>query len=291
MKKKSIAEFVCYNDKIDNDAMIQLIDTHAHLCDPQFDSDREDVLKRAKENGVEVIIEVSDSPINWEKTEDFSKVHSMSKESPVIYWTCGFHPHHAEEGVAFDFERMRKSANRERCLAIGEVGLDYYKSSASGEIQIVLFEKSLQVAVSLKKPVIIHCRDAQEDVMKILKSFYEKKSDKNYHPGVIHCFSGDLSYAETCLQLGFYIGIDGPLTYPNAKNLREVISKIPLERIVLETDAPYLPPQSYRGKRNESAYLPLIAQELALIFKKDLQEIVQITSNNARKLFGIKENG
>lgn len=259
-----------------------LIDTHAHICDAQFDADRDAVVARAKDAGVDTIVEIADAPDGWKKAKAFA-------QKTGSHWTCGFHPHYAEEQAGFDFDIMRQESTSLDCVAVGEIGLDYVKSSASKEQQISLFRKTLEVAAEANKPVVIHCREAQADTLRILKSFYGGMARRDLIIGVIHCFSGDIHFAEGCLDLGFCLGVDGPITYPSAKNLREVISQTPLDRIVLETDAPYLPPQSYRGKRNESSYLVEIADKLAEIFQKDREEIGRITTENARRLFRIRE--
>ena len=263
-----------------------LIETHAHFCDAQFDSDREAAIERAKIAGVQMIVEIADHPQGWDDARKLSEKFSDGKD-PQIFWTCGFHPHHAGEQEGFDFDIMVKTAALSKCVAIGEIGLDYVKSTASKEDQISLFRKSLEAAASAQKPVVIHCREAQADTLRILRSFFGGLSRRELCMGVIHCFSGDLNFAEGCLDLGFYLGVDGPVTYPSAKNLREVISHVPLDRIVLETDSPYLPPQAFRGKRNESSYLVHIAQEIARIFNKDVGEIESVTTENAKRLFRI----
>jgi len=183
---------------------------------------------------------------------------------------------------------MKRQASDSSCLAIGEIGLDYAKSEASKENQMELFRKALEVAGELGKPVVVHCREAQADTLRILRSFFSGLSRYELPAGVIHCFSGDLGFAEGCLDLGFYLGVDGPITYPSAKELRDVISKVPLERVVLETDSPYLPPQPFRGKRNEPSHLTHIAERLSEIFNKSSNEIASVTTGNARKLFKIK---
>jgi TatD DNase family protein len=147
----------------------------------------------------------------------------------------------------------------------------------------------LETAAELNKPLVIHCREARQDMLRILKSFFGGTARKDVCIGVIHCFAGDLNFAEGCMDLGFFLGVDGPITYPNAHQLREVMAQVPLEKIVLETDCPYLPPQGFRGKRNESSYLPLIAQKLAEMFGKSTEEIGRITTDNAKKLFRIKK--
>ena len=262
-----------------------LFETHAHVSDPQFDSDRESALRRAKESGVDRMVEIAESRERWEQAQSLC----ASKEGPEIFWACGFHPHYAQSEGSFDFETMKKAAADPACVAVGEVGLDYFKSAAPKESQMSLFRRCLEIAAQLEKPVIVHCREAQADTVRILKSFYSGLSASHFSVGVIHCFSGDLNFAEACLSLGFYLGVDGPITYPSAKVLREVISQVPPERIVLETDSPYLPPQPFRGKRNEPSYITHVAEKLGELLGKTAEEIGQITHQNASRLFRIKQ--
>ncbi len=263
---------------------MSLFETHAHLCDPQFDSDRSLVLERAREKGIEALVEIADSPAGWEP----ARALSAGSNGLKVFWACGFHPHHAQEQENFNFDTMAEAAAEESCVAVGEIGLDYVKSAAPKEIQISLFRKALEVAASVEKPVVIHCREAQADTLRILKSFYSGLSGSQFSAGVIHCFSGDLNFALGCMDLGFYLGVDGPITYPGSKLLREVIAQAPLERIVLETDCPYLPPQGFRGQRNEPAYLSVVAEKLAQVSGKSLETVAQTTTQNAVRLFRIK---
>ena len=267
--------------------MSSFVDTHAHFCDSQFDADREEALKRAKNAGVQTIVEIAEAPEGWEKAKTLSEFSFSGHGGlfPLIYWTCGFHPHYAEALEETKFDTMKEAVSSPHCVAVGEIGLDYVKSAAPREKQISLFKKSLEVAAEFSKPVVIHCREAQPDVLRILKSFFGGSARQDVCIGVIHCFSGDIHFAQMCMELGFYLGVDGPLTYPSAKNLRDVISQTPLNRIVIETDSPYLPPQGYRGKRNESSYLPLIALKLSEIFQKNLEEVSKVTTENAARLF------
>ncbi len=262
-----------------------LVDTHAHLCDAQFDSDRPAVLTRAYERKISTIVEIADEPKGWERAKNLAQDSVGKNNLPQMFWTCGFHPHYANEGQNFDFESMKQAGVSSRCVAIGEIGLDYVKSEAPKEVQAATFRKALEAAAEIDKPVVIHCRDAQADTLRILKSFYGGMARRDFATGVIHCFSGDLSFAEGCLDLGFYLGVDGPITYPGAQALREVIMSVPIDRIVLETDCPYLPPQNFRGKRNESSYLELIANKICELFNQPLEEISRVTTQNAKKLY------
>lgn len=282
---------------------MELIDTHAHLCDAQFDADRKEVLERAKEASISTIVEIADAPSQWEKAKKISQESGVLRQAskkpttddsrlttpvfPSVYWACGFHPHFAEEAAGFNFDIMKEAASDAKCVAIGEIGLDYCKSRASREKQIALFKKGLEIAAELAKPVVIHCRDAQADTLRIIRSFFRGLADRALASGVIHCFSGDFHFAEGALELGFFLGVDGPITYPSAQNLRQVIGKVPLERILLETDSPYLPPQNFRGKRNEPSYLGKIAEKLSEVLERELGKVAEMTTENAKKLFRI----
>jgi TatD DNase family protein len=266
-----------------------LADTHAHVCDAQFEADRAEVLRRAKAQGVGLMVEIADGPEGWDAARDLAG-RAPSPDQPTLYWTCGFHPHYADGSMGFDFARMKEAAASPRCVAIGEIGLDYFKSTAPKDEQISLFRKTLEVAADLNKPVVIHCREAQADTLRILRSFYSGVSRRDLCIGVIHCFSGDRSFAEGCLDLGFMLGVDGPVTYPSAQPLREVLEAVPADRIVLETDSPYLPPQGHRGKRNEPAHLALIAARMGMLWAKPADEVARQTTENARKLYHLYDD-
>ncbi|MFH0948606.1 MAG: TatD family hydrolase [Elusimicrobiota bacterium] len=246
-----------------------MIDTHCHLLDSAFDKDRCEVIERVFSSGITKLIEISIEPNLWQSSLD------LCKQYENIFCSIGIHPNDADKYT--DFLHF---LNEKKVVAVGECGLDYYRNSVDKKVQIEIFEKQLEIAAEFKKPVIIHCRQAEEDTFDILSN------NKNIS-GVIHCFSSTVEFAEKFLQLGLYIGIDGPVTYPNANNLREVVKKIPLEKILLETDSPYLPPQSFRGKRNEPSYIKYIAEKIAEIKEMPVPEISKTTDENAEKLFGI----
>ena len=246
-----------------------MIDTHCHLLDGSFDNDRKKVIEKAFSEGVTKIIEISCEPVLWQRSL------FLCENYKNIFCAIGIHPNDADKFV--DFSGF---LTNEKVVAVGECGLDYYRNGVDKKTQIAVFEKQLEIAAEFKKPVIIHCRQAEEDVYKILSSHKNIK-------GVIHCFSSSVEFAEKFLQFGFYIGIDGPVTYPNAKVLREVIKMLPLEKMLLETDSPYLPPQNFRGKRNEPSYIKYIAEKIAEIKEMPVSEVSQITDENTKTLFGI----
>ena len=246
-----------------------MIDTHCHLLDGSFDNDRKEVIERAISCGVTKIIEISCEPVFWQRSL------FLCENYKDIFCAIGVHPNDSDKFVDFS-----EFFTNEKIVAVGESGLDYYRNKVDKKTQIAVFEKQLNIAEKFKKPVIIHCRQAEEDVYKILDGHKNIK-------GVIHCFSSSVEFAEKFLQLGFYIGIDGPATYPNAKVLREVIKMLPVEKMLLETDSPYLPPQNFRGKRNEPSYIKYVAEKVAEIKQMPVTEILKITDDNVKTLFGI----
>lgn len=269
--------------------MTVLVDTHAHVCDAQFEADRTEVLKRAKAQGVGLVVEIADGPDGWDAARKLTEQPS-APDLPTLYWTCGFHPHYAGGQAGFNFEEMKRAAASPRCVGIGEIGLDYFKSEAPKEDQQAVFRRTLEAAAELNKPVVIHCREAQADTLRILRSFYSGVSRRDLCIGVIHCFSGDRSFAEGCMDLGFLLGVDGPVTYPSAGALREVIGSAPHDKIVLETDCPYLPPQGYRGRRNEPSHLGLIAEKVGELWGKTAEEAARQTTENARRLYRLYDD-
>jgi TatD DNase family protein len=249
-----------------------LIDTHCHLDFPEFDADREQVIKRARQEDVDCIINIGSSLSGSQAGVN------LARQYDIIYTSIGIHPHHADktdQGVIKNIQQLSREA---KVVAVGEIGLDYYKGISSVENQKQLFIALLELARLSSLPVIIHCRQAQEDVFKILK-------DKNITCGVVHCFSGDEKFLGQILDLGLYVSFTCNLTYKKAENLKELARSVPLERLLLETDAPFLPPEGFRGKRNEPGYVRYLAEELARIKGVDKDMIGRITSDNAQRLF------
>ena len=261
-----------------------LIDTHAHLSDPQFDSDRESVIKRAFSAGLLQIVEIADRHSEWEKARQLADSYSGR-----IFWTAGNHPYYADQFTESLAQQMVEVTRHPACVAVGEIGLDYAKARVPADLQQRVFRRCLEIAAEVRKPVVIHCREAQGDMLRILRSFYRGLHHEGMVQGVIHCFQGSRDFAEGCLELGFTIGVDGPVTYPSAQNLREVLKTLPLNRMVLETDSPYLPPQIKRGKRNEPALLTEIASSLADLFKVTIELIAEKTTRSAHTLFHLPQ--
>ncbi len=254
-----------------------LIDTHAHLDDDKFDDDREQVIVNARKNGVCKIIN-----IGYNKKTILSTLDLISKYD-YIYGVIGWHPNHAHEIKEEDYVWIEELAtNNPKILAIGEIGLDYYWDFAPKEIQREVFIKQIHLAKRVGLPIIIHDREAHQEIMEILKN-----EEVNKIGGIMHSFSGNLQMALECIELGFYISFSGPITFRNAKKPKDVAISIPLEKILVETDSPYLTPEPYRGKRNEPAYVKYVAEEIARLKNIDINEINEITTLNAKRVFNL----
>ncbi len=256
-----------------------LIDTHAHLIDRKFSQDLEEVLKRGEEAGVGIVINVGFTLGLARKAVALAGVY------PSLYATVGIHPHDASEVPLGYLAELERLAQNPKVVALGEMGLDFYRNISPPAVQEIIFREQLALARKIKLPVIIHDRDAHVRVMEILKE--ERAREVG---GVLHCFSGDLVMARECIREGFYISIAGPITFKKATMLREVVKNCPLDRLLLETDCPYLAPEPFRGKRSEPAHVALICQAVAAVREEPLAEIARQTTANAVKLFGIKED-
>ncbi len=261
-------------------------DTHAHIADAKFDADRDAVIQRARDAGVTTLIEIAESPEMWDVAVKLADSH------PFIYASLGIHPHHAHEAGPAEWpglsQKLRALLKHPKVVAVGEFGLDYFRMQNTKEQQDFLFRRQLELAKELNKPIVIHCRNAHEDVQKALIEFFPQTSAELDLPqpnGVIHCFSGAWADAQTYMMHGFVLGFDAPVTYPSSKLLKEVVMRMPLQRMVLETDSPYLPPQTHRGQCNEPSYLPAVAEAIAEIKRKTTADVSQTTTQNARNLF------
>lgn len=253
-----------------------LIDSHAHINDRRFAADREEVLARARGAGLAGIVNVGfDLPSSAECLE-------LADKYPFLYAAVGVHPHDAGEVPPDYLDRLRELARHPKVVALGEMGLDYYRDLSPRETQRKVFREQLALARELNLPVIIHDRDAHTDVLDILR-----RDGLGPRGGVMHCFSGDWEVARECLDLGLYISLAGPVTYPNAQKVREVAARVPLERLLVETDCPYLPPQPWRGKRNEPAYVRCVAEEIARLRGISFAEVALASARNCQHLFGL----
>lgn len=257
---------------------MRLFDTHAHLDDRKYDKDRRQMLKRAQDKGIQYIVNVGyDLPSSQRSI-------GLAEEYPYVYAAVGIHPHDASEADDEVFHKLKDLVRHPRVVAVGEMGLDYFRDLSPRDIQQQVFRKQLGLAKEMGKPVIIHDRDAHGDIMKILKE--EQASQTG---GILHCFSGSWEMAQECLEMGFYISIAGPVTFHNARKLTEIAARVPLNRLLIETDAPYLTPEPFRGQRNESAHVYYVAEKIAELRKISLADLAEATTRNGLEVFGIKE--
>ena len=252
-----------------------IIDTHAHYDDERFDEDREELLLSMKEKGVEAIVNASAS------LKGCYDSLALAEKYDFMYFLAGIHPSDAldleKEG---NFDEIKGMAMHEKCVAVGEIGLDYYWDEPDRRIQKKWFEAQLNLANEIRKPINVHSRDAYADTMEIIKS---TKAYEN--GGIIHCFSYGVECAREFLNMGFMLGIGGVLTFKNGKKLKEVVEYAPLDQIVLETDCPYLTPEPFRGQRNDSIKVKLIAEKIAQIKSMKIEDIAEITYKNAYKIY------
>lgn len=254
-----------------------LFDTHAHLNDDAFLEDLQSTIKRAVENGVRLI-----NIVGFDD-KSIKRALAIVDDYPELYLTVGWHPVEAIDFTEEKYQMIKDLAlNHKKVIAIGEIGLDYYWDKSPKAIQQEVFRKQIHLAKAVNKPIVIHCRDAMEDTLKILKEENAKEIG-----GIMHCFSGSVESMKIALKENFYISLGGPVTYKNAKVPKEVAKLCPIDRLLIETDCPYLSPSPHRGKRNESAYVKFIAQEIADLREMPYEELSKVTFKNACQLFGI----
>ncbi|WP_407272216.1 TatD family hydrolase [Radiobacillus sp. PE A8.2] len=255
-----------------------LFDTHVHLNVSHFDDDREDVMKRAKEAGVEYMVVVGFDH------ETIPKAIAIAEENDKIYAAVGWHPVDAIDMTDKELAWLEELSSHPKVVALGEMGLDYHWDKSPKDIQKDVFRKQIQLAKKVKMPIIIHNREATEDIIEILK-----EEDAKEVGGIMHCYNDSKEYVQTCLDMNFYISLGGPVTFKNAPLPKEVAEIVPLNRLLIETDCPFLAPHPNRGKRNEPAYVKLVAEQIADLRGVSLEEISEATTNNALHLFGITE--
>lgn len=251
---------------------LRLIDTHAHLDMGHYDDDRKEVIRRANKHGIGFINMGLDLPSS-------KKSIQLAERHEYVYAGVGFHPHEASKFNSSALGKLREISQSSFVKAIGEIGLDYYRDNSPRDEQQNAFEAQLKLAVELDLPVSIHNRDSTEDLLRILKSQAEVPA------GVVHSFFGDYHLGEEFIELGFHLGLSGPVTFDEDQELQETVKNLPLDRLVLETDSPFLTPVPNRGKRNEPGYLEFIAKQVAKLKNTTLEEVVEITTDNARRIF------
>lgn len=251
-----------------------MIDTHAHINTVEFDDKINLIIDNAKKANLKNIFAVG---MDYETS---LKAINLSKQFEMVYATVGIHPSYVNDS---DHNKLNDLYNNEKVVAVGEIGLDYYWTSDNKELQEKVFEEQIQKAIKLNLPIIIHTRNSFIESYKIVKKYQGQVT------GVFHCFTGTVEEAKMILDLGFYLGVDGPVTFKNAANIKDIVKFTPLSKLLIETDSPYLAPTPYRGKKNEPSYLPFIAKEIALIKNVSFEEVVEQTTNNAIKLFKLGE--
>ena len=254
-----------------------IFDTHAHYDDERFDEDRDALLRSMKEAGIGNIVNIGANMASSQRSLD------LAAEYDFMYAAVGVHPSDCAELDDEKIEKLKEMSSFPKCVAIGEIGLDYYWPEPEHDLQKKWFKRQIALAREVELPIIVHSRDAAADTVDILKS--ENAGELG---GVVHCFSYSKEVAEECVKMGFYIGIGGVLTFKNGRKMKEVAKAIPMERIILETDCPYLAPEPFRGKRNSSLYLPYVVSAMAQIKGVSEEEVISITEANAREMYRLK---
>jgi TatD DNase family protein len=253
-----------------------LFDTHVHVNAEQFNEDLEDVIERAKEAGVDNMVVVGfDRPT-------IIRAMELIETYDFMYAAVGWHPVDAIDMTEGDLQWIEELSHHPKVVAIGEMGLDYHWDKSPKDVQMEVFRKQIRLAKKVGLPIIIHNREATADIVNILK-----EEEASRVGGIMHCFSGSAETALECINMNYYISLGGPVTFKNAKKPKEVAAAVPLDRLLIETDCPYLAPHPYRGKRNEPSYVKLVAEQIAEIKQLTIEEVSQATTENAKKLFGI----
>src|SRR5580693_3360359 len=258
---------------------MQLIDSHAHIDFPQFDTDRDAVLARAQAAGVTTLLAIGTGP----GPEKLDAALPYAEANDWIYTTIGIHPHEAKEVTATHLDTLARLAQHSKVIAWGEIGLDYFYDHSPRDLQERVFRQQMELARVAKLPIIIHCRDAWADCLRVIEEVWRPTG----LGGILHCFTSSLEDALRGIDMGFMISFAGNSTYPKTQNIRDVAKALPLEKILIETDAPYLAPQAYRGKRNEPAYVAEVARTLASVRNLAPDELAAATSDNFRRFFGL----
>ncbi|MBM7650315.1 TatD DNase family protein [Bacillus ectoiniformans] len=253
-----------------------LFDTHVHLNADQYSEDVEEVIQRAQEAGVSRMVVVGFDRSTIQKAMELVETYDF------LYASVGWHPVDAIDMTDEDLEWLEELANHPKVVALGEMGLDYHWDKSPHDIQKEVFRKQIRLAKKVKLPIVIHNREATQDIVDILR-----EEEASTVGGIMHCFSGSAEIARECIEMNFYISLGGPVTFKNAKKPKEVAVSVPLDKLLIETDCPYLAPHPYRGKRNEPAYVQLVAEEIAELKGISYEEVAKATTDNALRLFNI----
>ncbi|HEX8871176.1 MAG TPA: TatD family hydrolase [Candidatus Acidoferrum sp.] len=256
---------------------MDLIDSHAHIDFPQFAEDREAMLQRARDAGVGTLLAIGTGP----GPEKLDAALPYAETHDWIYATVGIHPHEAKEVTPEHLDTLTRLARHPKVIAWGEIGLDYFYDHSPRDVQERVFRQQMELARAAGLPIVIHCRDAWDDCLKVLRDAWKPTG----LGGILHCFTSTLPDAERALDMGFLVSFTGNVTYPKAQNIRDVARALPLVNILIETDSPYLAPQAYRGKRNEPAYVAEVAKALANVRNLSPEEVAAATAENFRRFF------
>lgn len=255
---------------------MKIVDSHCHLDDEKFDGDLDEIIDLFEENNLDFVVDPA-SDLNSSK-----KIIEIIENSPSVYGAVGIHPHEVEDVSDNDLEEIYKMSFNPKVVAIGEIGLDYYYDNSPREKQKEIFRKQLEIAKKRKLPVIVHTRESMGDTYDILSEF------KGEVIGVMHSYTGSYEMAKRFMDLGYYISISGVVTFKNAINVKEMVKKIPLDRIMVETDSPYLTPEPNRGRRNEPKYVKFVAEKVAQLKEIETNDLIYQANSNARNLFSIE---
>ena len=258
---------------------MDLIDSHAHIDFPQFADDRDAMLQRAREAGVGTLLAIGTGP----GPEKLDAALPYAEQHNWVYTSVGVHPHDAKEVTPQHLDELARLAQHPKVIAWGEIGLDYFYDHSPRDVQAAVFRSQMELAHRAKLPIIIHCREAWDDCLSLIERHWKPTG----LGGILHCFTGTIDHARRGMDMGFLISFAGNSTYPKTQNLRDVAKELPLGGILIETDAPYLAPQAYRGKRNEPAYVAEVAKSLAAVRNLAPEEIAAATADNFRRLFRI----
>ncbi|KHF38052.1 TatD family hydrolase [Halalkalibacter okhensis] len=253
-----------------------LFDTHVHLNADQFEEDLDDVITRAKEAGVEYMVVVGFDELT------INRALGLVEKYEFLYAAVGWHPVDAIDMTDEHLHWLEELSSHPKVVALGEMGLDYHWDKSPKDVQKDVFRKQIRLAKKVQLPIIIHNREADQDIVDILKE--EKASEVG---GIMHCFGGSVEIAKECLAMNFHISLGGPVTFKNAKRPKQVAKEIPMDRLLIETDCPYLAPHPFRGKRNEPAYVKLVAEEIAELKEIEFEQLAKQTTANAKEIFGI----
>ncbi|HTA67520.1 MAG TPA: TatD family hydrolase [Bryobacteraceae bacterium] len=257
---------------------MSLIDSHCHLDSPEFDTDRDEVVARALEAGVEQMVAIG----TGSGPPDLEAGIRLADRYPQFYATVGIHPHDAAKATDPDFQRLAELLSHPKVVALGEIGLDYHYDFSPRETQTSVFIQQMEIAAAAKKPIVIHTREAWDDTAALLEQYWKPHG----MGGIMHCFSGGPAEAQRALHLGFYLSFGGIVTFPKALDLQAAAKEAPVDRILVETDSPYLAPVPKRGKRNEPALVVHTARKLADLRGQSLEEVSLVTTENFRRLMG-----